>query len=109
MGTSASGLKEFKSTPFDPVFPGVEVHATVVDNILKKDFSLRPKWAAGLESLLVLGFGMLSAFILAWTGAGLEFASSWSHRVGRLAGLGMDVSKRRHLYFTGLTLDGLGV
>jgi CHASE2 domain-containing sensor protein len=70
VGTSASGLKEFKPTPLDPVFPGVEVHATVVDNILKKDFLSRPKWAQGLEFLLVLGLGILSAFILAWVGAG---------------------------------------
>jgi adenylate cyclase len=70
VGTSASGLKELKSTPFDPVFPGVEVHATVVDNILKKDFISRPRWAAGLESLGVLVLGLISAFILAWTGAG---------------------------------------
>jgi adenylate cyclase len=70
VGTSAVGLKELKSTPLDPVFPGVEVHATVVDNILKKDFLSRPKWAHGLESLLVLGLGILSALILAWVGAG---------------------------------------
>jgi len=70
VGTSASGLKELKSTPLDPVFPGVEVHATVVDNILKKDFISRPHWAAGLESLGVLVFGLVSALILAWTGAG---------------------------------------
>jgi adenylate cyclase len=69
VGTSASGLKELKSTPFDPVFPGVEVHATVVDNILRKDFLSRPKWAAGLESVGMLVLGLLSAFILAWTGA----------------------------------------
>jgi len=70
VGTSASGMKELKPTPLDPVFPGVEVHATVVDNILKKDFISRPKWAPGLESLGVLVFGLLSTFILAWTGAG---------------------------------------
>lgn len=70
IGTSASGLKELKATPFDPIFPGVEVHATIVDNILRKDFLLRPKWASGLESILVLGLGLLSAFILSWTGAG---------------------------------------
>lgn len=70
VGTTASGLKEFKSTPFDPIFPGVEVHATIVDNILKKDFLSRPKWAPGLESLLTLVLGLLSTFILAWTGAG---------------------------------------
>jgi adenylate cyclase len=61
-----------KTTPFDPIFPGVEIHATIVDNILKKDFLLRPKWASGLESILFLGFGLLSAFILTWTGAGLS-------------------------------------
>jgi CHASE2 domain-containing sensor protein len=70
VGTSASGMKEFKSTPFDPIFPGVEIHATVVDNILKKDFLSRPKWAPVLESLLALMIGLLSTFILAWIGAG---------------------------------------
>ncbi|HUL31150.1 MAG TPA: CHASE2 domain-containing protein [Thermodesulfobacteriota bacterium] len=70
IGTSASGLKELKATPLDPLFPGVEVHATVVDNILKKDFLSRPEWAAGLESAGMLALGLLSAVILAWTGAG---------------------------------------
>jgi adenylate cyclase len=69
VGTSASGMKELKSTPFDPFFPGVEIHATVVDNILQKDFLSRPKWAPGLESLLALSLGLLSTLILAWTGA----------------------------------------
>lgn len=70
VGTSASGMKELKPTPFDPVFPGVEVHATVVDNILKKDFLSRPQWVPGVESLGTLVFGLLSTLILAWTGAG---------------------------------------
>jgi len=83
VGTSASGLKELKSTPFDPVFPGVEVHATVVDNILKKDFISRPKWAAGLEFLGVLVLGLISAFILAWTGAG------WSSLLLGVVGVGV--------------------
>ncbi len=83
VGTSASGLKELKSTPFDPVFPGVEVHATVVDNILKKDFISRPRWAAGLESLGVLVLGLISTFILAWTGAG------WSSLLLGVVGVGV--------------------
>ena len=70
VGTTASGMKELKSTPFDPVFPGVEVHATVVDNILKKDFRVRPQWAAGCESMLIVACGFLSALILSRTGAG---------------------------------------
>ena len=83
VGTSASGMKEFKSTPFDPIFPGVEIHATIVDNILKKDFLSRPKWASGTESLLALGLGVLATFILAWTGAG------WSSLL--LGGIGVGV------------------
>jgi adenylate cyclase len=83
VGTSASGLKELKPTPFDPVFPGVEVHATVVDNILKKDFISRPRWAAGLESLGVLVLGLISALVLAWTGAG------WSSILLGIIGVGV--------------------
>jgi len=82
VGTSASGLKELKSTPFDPVFPGVEVHATIVDNIIKRDFITRPKWAAAAESLGVMVFGSISALILAWTGAG------WSSLLLGAAGIG---------------------
>jgi len=99
VGTSASGLKELKSTPFDPVFPGVEVHATVVDNILKKDFLSRPKWAAGLESVGMLVLGLLSAFILAWTGArwsslflGVVAAGVWQASVWMFRNEGIFIS-----------------
>jgi len=83
VGTSASGMKELRSTPLDPIFPGVEIHATVVDNILKMDFLSRPKWAPGLESLLALVLGLLSTLVLAWTGAG------WSSLL--LGGMGVGV------------------
>ena len=83
VGTSALGMKELRSTPLDPVFPGVEIHATIVDNILKMDFLSRPKWAPGLESLLVLGLGLLSTFVLAWTGA------AWSSLL--LGGMGVGI------------------
>jgi adenylate cyclase len=99
VGTSASGLKELKSIPLDPVFPGVEVHATVVDNILKKDFLSRPKWVQGLESFLVLGLGILSAFILAWVGAGWSLllllilgAGVWQTSVWAFQGGGVFIS-----------------
>ncbi len=83
IGTSAAGMKELRSTPLDPVFPGVEVHATIVDNILKMDFLSRPKWVPGVESFLALGLGLLSTLILAWTGAG------WSSLL--LGGIGAGV------------------
>ncbi len=93
VGTTASGMKELKSTPFDPVFPGVEVHATIVDNILKNHFRVRPQWGPGLESLLVLVFGFLSALILSRTGAG------WSSLL--LGTLGVGIWQGSSLIFQG--------
>ena len=69
LGTSAAGIGDFHATPLDTVFPGVEVHATVVDNILKRDFFSRPNWIPGVELLLVIAAGLFSALLLIWTGA----------------------------------------
>ncbi|MBA4396207.1 MAG: metal-dependent phosphohydrolase [Syntrophus sp. (in: bacteria)] len=69
LGTSAAGIGDFHATPLDNVFPGVEVHATVVDNILRKDFFSRPSWIPGVELMLVIAAGFFSAILLIWTGA----------------------------------------
>jgi adenylate cyclase len=37
-GFTAPGLFDLKSSPVDPVYPGVEVHATFLDNLLAADF-----------------------------------------------------------------------
>jgi adenylate cyclase len=68
LGASAAGLGDVYPAPLDTVFPGVEVHATIVDNILTQDFLSRPAWAPGLELVLVVALGMLSTLVLAWTG-----------------------------------------
>lgn len=67
VGTSVAGLLDLRATPYDPVHPGVEIHATVVDSILQQDFLLRPDWAPGVEFALLLltGFGtvLLMTFV----------------------------------------------
>lgn len=35
IGSSASGLRDIKSTPLDPSYPGVELHATFIRNVLE--------------------------------------------------------------------------
>jgi adenylate cyclase len=55
IGTSAVGLKDLRSTPFDSVFPGVEIHANVIDNFITKDFF------SSSESLF---FNLLVVFLL---------------------------------------------
>ncbi len=43
VGTSAVGLSDLRATPFDTLMPGVEVHATVIDNLLQQDFIALPQ------------------------------------------------------------------
>lgn len=38
VSSSASGLYDLRPTPFSPVCPGIEIQATVIDNLLRGDF-----------------------------------------------------------------------
>jgi adenylate cyclase len=69
VGTSATGLKDLRATPLDQIYPGVEAHANIVDNIIKKDFMQQPPWFKGVEILSILVFGTLSSLLLTWTSA----------------------------------------
>ncbi len=64
VGTSAIGLHDIKSTPIDPVMPGVEVHAQVLETILTKSFLSRPAYAVGAEVILAILIGVLIVIIL---------------------------------------------
>ena len=66
IGTSAAGLNDLLTTPFDPIMPGVEVHATVVDNLMTGDFIALPDWSHGLILSLVLCLGGLLSFFIAF-------------------------------------------
>ena len=73
VGTSAVGLKELLNTPFGPIFPGVEVHATVVDNLLTGDFISAPSWSNGLVLLLVLVLGVAMSLLISFRNAASDF------------------------------------
>lgn len=64
LGTTAAGLKEIRTTPLDAAQPGVEIHATVLDNLLAGDPIAVPPWARTLQVLLVLGPGILLTVLL---------------------------------------------
>jgi len=38
IGATATALEDLRSTPFDPILPGVEIHATILDNFFNKSF-----------------------------------------------------------------------
>jgi HD-GYP domain-containing protein (c-di-GMP phosphodiesterase class II)/CHASE2 domain-containing sensor protein len=64
LGTSAAGLRETRATPLDPLEPGPEIHATVVDNLLMGDFITRPPAGGLLELSLILVLGCVSTLLL---------------------------------------------
>ena len=54
LGTTALGTREVVATPLDTLFAGVEVQATVADNLLQGDFAGRPVHAAAIETEVVI-------------------------------------------------------
>jgi adenylate cyclase len=59
VGLTAPGLLDLKASPVSAIYPGVEVHATLLDNLLRGDF-LRPAplWAMW-AGMLVLSAAMV--------------------------------------------------
>src|SRR3546814_1163245 len=69
VGTSALGLSDLRTIPLQTAYPGVEVHANVVDAILQaalgeKTFYRQPDWAPAASILLLLLTGLLLAWLL---------------------------------------------
>jgi adenylate cyclase len=58
VGTYATGIYDIRVTPFSSVYPGVETHANVIDNILTRSSLISPDWAkaADLLTIILLGF-----------------------------------------------------
>jgi adenylate cyclase len=70
VGSSALGLADLISAPTGPAFPGVEVHATVLQRILSgKPFPQVPDWANAANLILILVSGLLLAFLCPAFGA----------------------------------------
>ena len=58
IGATAIGIYDMRVTPFSGTFPGVEIHANVIDNILKGDFVNRPDWIVVFDVLAILLLGI---------------------------------------------------
>ena len=69
LGMTAIGINDQRPNPFDPAFDGVEIHATMIDNIVNKDFMQRPKSIFNLELLILLLIGVLFSPILIFSRA----------------------------------------
>ena len=75
VGTTALGSREVVSTPLDTRFAGVEVQATVADNLLRGDFLSRAEHAVTLEVVTVLAVGIAITLLVARVGLPLGTAA----------------------------------
>jgi CHASE2 domain-containing sensor protein len=57
IGATATGIYDAHATPLSAAYPGVEIHATVIDNILTQRFLTNTKWSKlyGLLAIIILG------------------------------------------------------
>jgi len=68
VGTTALGTREVVATPLDTLFAGVEVQATVADNLLEQSYIRRSPLGAMLESSAALVLGLTIAMLVAAAG-----------------------------------------
>jgi HD-GYP domain-containing protein (c-di-GMP phosphodiesterase class II) len=64
VGTTALGTREVVATPLDTLFVGVEVQATVADNLLQADFFGRPPHAVAVETFLAFALGVIATLVV---------------------------------------------
>lgn len=85
LGTSSVGLLDLRSTPFDSAYPGVEVHANILDNLLNNDFLSKPIWAVGVDQLSIVLLTVITFIILLFSSAFTAFVVFFGLDMGLMA------------------------
>jgi len=68
VGTTALGTREVVATPLDTLFTGVEVQATIADNLLQGDALYRPQLGRAIETQIAIGVGLIGSLVVARLG-----------------------------------------
>lgn len=76
VGATALGVQDVVSTPFDTVFPGIEVHAAAADTLLQRDFLSTPPHWRGYELAAPAVFALAAAAAIA--GGGIFYGATGS-------------------------------
>jgi serine/threonine-protein kinase len=71
LGPTAAGLGSQYVTPVGAAFPGVELVANTIENLLNRKFLTRPTWAAAAEFGLIILIGVFVSFVLPRLKAGM--------------------------------------
>jgi CHASE2 domain-containing sensor protein len=86
VGATALGTREIVSTPLTRQFTGVEVQATVADNLLQQDYVSRPEDSLVLETLLILIVGIAVTLLVSRFGLALGTVSAFIGLIALWAG-----------------------
>lgn len=68
VGATAVGIYDLRVTPFSNNFPGLGIHAHIIDSVISKDFLRQPGYYRLLDTLAILCSGVMLGFILARLG-----------------------------------------
>ena len=64
VGTTALGLNDNRASPTNANFPGVEMHANIIASLLNGKFKIEPDYAATVNLLQIIIFGLGLALLL---------------------------------------------
>ena len=84
VGVTATAIYDMRVTPFSNVFPGLEIHANLIDTVLAEDFLRQPAWAAMFDLLFIVAGGLILGLILPRVGALFGALSCISLFVGHI-------------------------
>jgi len=59
----STSIEDLKTTAFDRAMPGIEIHATIVDNLLHRKFIIRPEWIRTFDIAVFLILGILLSLL----------------------------------------------
>ncbi len=69
VGSIATGAHDLRNTPFSGQHPGMDVHATIIDNILSNDFISKTAWARLFDFMVIIILVILIGIIIPRAGA----------------------------------------
>jgi len=64
VGATAVGIYDLRVTPFSSTFPGVEIHATVIDNILHENFLTHSSFIRMIDVGAIILFGLIMGLLV---------------------------------------------
>ncbi|MBI4794342.1 MAG: adenylate/guanylate cyclase domain-containing protein [Deltaproteobacteria bacterium] len=86
IGATAVAIYDLRVSPFHGNHPGVEIQATVMDNLVTGRFMQTPPYAQGLSVLIIVALGLILGLTLPRLSAFWSFAFTLAIAVGFTAG-----------------------